>query len=124
MRVRKLGLFSLASKLDKFPLFNNFFPDLADFWDLNNFSLFDYPDLDKFSDLDNFPDFLAYSTPFPLIPYSSTLPLPWFFPEVGLLLLFLLEADLLPLFLLGAGLLGDPIIFSIEVNGAAILLKS
>ena len=57
LRVRKLGPFSLISKLDEFPLFDNFFSDLANFWNLDNFSSF------KFSDLDNFfdsPDFLAY----------------------------------------------------------------
>ena len=31
LKVRKLGPFFLASKLDKFPLFDNSFFDLADF---------------------------------------------------------------------------------------------
>ena len=40
--IKKLGLFFLALNLGKFPLFNNFFPDLVNFWDLNNFSLFEF----------------------------------------------------------------------------------
>ena len=50
LEVKKLGPLSLASKLDKFPIFDKFFPDLASFWDLDNFWPFD------------FPDFLAIST--------------------------------------------------------------
>ena len=103
--VRKLGPASVAPKLGEFPLFDEFFPDLADFWDLDVFWPFD------------FPDFLAYSTS-PTNP--STSPSPSFLPEAGLLSLFLLEADLLPLFLLGVGSL---IIFNIEMTGVAILLK-
>ena len=121
--VGKLSPFFLALKSGKFPFFDDFFPDLADFWDLDNFSLFDCPDLDKFSDLDDFPDFLACFTPFLSTPNPSTSPSPSFFPEAGLLSSFLLEADLLPSFLLGAGLSGDLVIFSIEMSGAAILLK-
>ena len=109
--VRNFGPSSVASKLVEFPLFDNFFPDLAEFQDLDVFSLFD------------FPDFLACSTPFPPTPNPSTSPSPSFLPEAGLLLSFLLEADLLPLVLLGAGSSGDPVVFSIEVSGAAILLK-
>ena len=104
MRVRKLGPASVAPKLGEFPLFDEFFLDLADFQDLNVFWPFD------------FPDFLACSTPSP--PNPSTLPS--FLPEAGLLSSFLLEADLLPSFLLGAGSL---VVFNIEVSGAAILLK-
>ena len=40
-----------------------------------------------------------------------------------LLLLFFLKAGLLLLFLLGANLLGNLVIFSIEISKAAILLK-
>ena len=104
--VRKLGPASVAPKLGEFPLFDEFFPDLADFRDLDVFWPFD------------FPDFLACSTP-PLNP--STSPSPSFLPEAGLLLSFLLEGDLLPFFWLTAGSL---IVFNIEVSGAAILLKS
>ena len=121
--VRNFGLSSVALKLIEFPLFDNFFPDLAKFWDLDVFSLFDFPDLNNFRDLDVFPDFLACSTPFPPILTLSTLPLPLFFLEIGLLLLFLLEADLLLSFLLGAGLLGNLAVFSIEMSRATILLK-
>ena len=116
--VRKLGLLSLASKLGEFPLFDKFFWVLANFWDLNVFSLFEFPDLDGFFD---FPDFLACSTPSLSNPSISLLPS--FLPKTGLLPLFLLEASLLPLFLLEASSLGDPVVFNIEVNGAAILLK-
>ena len=104
--VRKLGPDSLASKLGKFPLFDEIFLDLDNFWDLADFWPFD------------FPDFLACSTPSP--PNPSTSPSPSFLPEAGLLSSFLLEADLLPSFLLGAGSL---VVFNIEVSGAAILLK-
>ena len=41
LEVKKLGPFFLMSKLGKFSLFDNFFPDLADFWDLDNFLVFD-----------------------------------------------------------------------------------
>ena len=105
LRVRKLGPNFVTLKLSGFPLFDKIFLDFADFWDLDIFWPFD------------FPDFLAYSTP-PLNPLTSLSPL--FFLKAGLLSLFLLEADLLPLFLLGAGLL---IVFNIEMSEAAILLK-
>ena len=35
--VKKLGPFFLVLKLGKSPLLDNFFLDLANFWDLNNF---------------------------------------------------------------------------------------
>ena len=152
LEVRNFGPISVAPKLDKFSLFDDFFPDLADFRELddfsvfNDFSLFDCPDLDKFSDLDNFlvfdnfslfdylnldefsdlkdfPDFLAYFTLFSPTSHLLTSPSPSFLLKAGLLLLFLLEADLLPSFLLGAGSSSDLVVFSIEVSGAAILLK-
>ena len=122
-RVRKLGPFFLALKWSKYPFFDNFFPDLANFQDLDNFSLFDCPDLDKFFDLNNFLNFLACSISFPLTSNPLISLLPSFLLDISLLLLFLLEADLLPLFLLEAGLLGDPVIFSIKMSEAAILLK-
>ena len=96
--VRNFDLSSVVSKFVEFPLFDNFFLDLAKFQDLDIFSLFDFPDLN------NFLDFLAYSTPFSPISNLSTLSLLLFFLDAGLLLLFLLEANLLPLFLLKAGL--------------------
>ena len=64
-----------------------------------------------------------YSILFQQIPNPSTLPLLFVISEAGFLLLFLFEADVLPLFLLEAGLLGNLVIFSIEVNEAAILFK-
>ena len=103
--VRKLSPASVAPKLGEFPLFDEFFPDLADFRELDVFWLFD------------FPDFLACSIP---PPNPSISPLPLFLPEAGLLLLFLLEADLMLSFLLGAGSL---VVFNIKVSRASILLK-
>ena len=44
LRVKKLDLFSLVLKLGDFPVFDNFFPDLANFWDLNNFLIFNFID--------------------------------------------------------------------------------
>ena len=105
--VRKLGPDSVAPKFGGFLLFDEIFPNLADFWDLDVFWPFD------------FSDFLTCSTPPP--PNSLTSLLLSFLLKAGLLLLFLLKVDLLPLFLLGAGLL---IVFNIEVSRAAILLKS
>ena len=46
--VRNFGLSSVASKLIEFPLFDNFFPDLAKFQDLDVFLPFNFPDLDNF----------------------------------------------------------------------------
>ena len=115
--VRNFGLVFVALKLVEFPLFDNFFSDLAGFQDLDVFLLFD------FFDLDSFFDFLACFTPFPPTPNLLISPLPLFFLKTGLLLLFLLKADLPLLFLLKAGLLSDPVIFSIKVSGAVILLK-
>ena len=57
-RVKNFGLAFVTSKLDKFPHFDNFFPDLADFWNL-----------------DNFLDFLAIFSSLPT-PNPSTLPSP------------------------------------------------
>ena len=111
--VRKLSLASVASKLGKFSLFDNFFDfspmDLNDFWNLANFLLF------------NFLDFLACFTLLPPNPQTSLLLS--FFQKAGLLLLFLLEADLLPSFLLEAGLFGDLVVFNIEISRVAIPLK-
>ena len=46
--VRNFGPTSIASKLVEFPFFDNFFPNLAKFQDLDVFSLFDFFDLDNF----------------------------------------------------------------------------
>ena len=104
--VKKLGPDSVAPKIGKFPLFDGFFPDLADFRDLNVFWLF------------NFLDFLACSTPSPL--NQSNSPSPSFFLEASLLSSFLLKADFLPLFLLRVSLL---VVFNIEMNRTTILLN-
>ena len=93
--VKNFGPASIALKLVKFPLFDNFFSNLTKFRDLDVFLLFNFPGLD------NFPDFLVCSILFSPTPNSSTSLLPSFLPEAGLLLLFLLEFDLLLSFLLG-----------------------
>ena len=107
--VKNFGLASIALKLVEFPLFDNFFLDLAKFQDLDIFLPFDFPNLD------NFLDFLACSIPFSLTPNLLTSLLLLFLSEAGLLLSFLLKADQLPLFLLRAGLSDDLIVFTIEV---------
>ena len=101
--IKKLGLTSLASKLGKFSLFNNFFLDLANFWDLDNFLPFEFSDLNNFRIFDNIFDFLAYFIPLLLTP---TL----FSPSVTA---YFLEIDLFD----------DIVIFSMKVNRVAILLK-
>ena len=98
LAVRNIGLISIASKLIEFPLFNDFFPDLAKFQDLDVFMLFNFPDLD------NFLNFLVYST-LPPTPNSLTSPLLIFSHS-------------------GINLFSSTVVFSIEVNEVAILLKS
>ena len=93
--VRKFGPAFLASKLGEFPLFNGFL-------DLANFLPFEFLDLDNFWPFDDFPDFLASSPP-PPAPNPTTPPSP--FPTPG------------------PEMSGDPVVFSIEVSEAAILLK-
>ena len=108
-RVKKFGPAFIVPKFSKFSFFDNFL-GLADF------SLFGFSNLDNVWDLANFLsfnffDFLACSIL--SLPNLSTLLLLSFFPE----------ASLLPLFLLGAGSLGNPVVFNIEVSEVAILLK-
>ena len=52
--VRNFSPSSVTSKLVEFPFFDNFFPNLAKFRDLDVFSLFDFLDLDNFPNLNNF----------------------------------------------------------------------
>ena len=94
--IKKLRPAFLASKLGDFPLFDGFL-DLADFL------LFEFPDLHNFGPFDNFSDFLASSLSTPPTPNLTTSPLP--FPTLGPV-----TSD-------------DQGVFSIEVNGTAILLK-
>ena len=94
-RVKKLGPFFLASKLDKFPLFNDFFLNLADFWDLDNFQ-----DLDNFLVFDNFLYFSIDSSS------PST-------PSISLLVSISLATNTYD----------DTVVFIIDVSGTAILLK-
>ena len=104
--IRKLSLFFLALKLGEFSLFDNFFLDLANFWDLDNFSLFKFPNLDNFRFSENFP-ILNIFLHFP-INLSSFL-----------MLSILLAANIL----LAKSIYNDTIVFSIDVNSMAILLK-
>ena len=115
--VRNFDRSSVALKLVEFPLFDNFFLNLAKFWDLDIFLLSDFPNLDYFL------DFLICSTSFSLTLNLLTSLLSSFFLEAGLLLLFLLKANLLLLLLLKASLSDDPVVFSIKISKAAILLK-
>ena len=101
LRVRKLDPFFLALKLGKFPLFDNFFPDLADFWDLDSFLVFDdFWDLDNFLIFNNFPHFSIDLSPLSMPPIS-------------------LAASIS----LATSTCYDTIVFSIDVSGATILLK-
>ena len=93
--VRKLDPFSLILKLDEFPLFDDFFPDLADFWELDNFWSFN-----------NFSIFSSMNFSIDLPP-SSIIPI-------------LLVANTLFV----ANTRDDTIVFNINVSGVAILLKS
>ena len=93
--IRKLGPISLVPELGEFPLFDEFFPDLDDFWDLADFC-----DLDVFWPFD-LSDFLAISTPLP----STSSP-----PSLSSISS-------------NVDLSGSAAVFSIEVSRAAILLK-
>ena len=89
LRIKKLDLFFLASKLGKLPLFDNFFLDLADFWDLDIFLVFNnflYFSIDS----------LSLSTPSTSLA-ASTLSV--------------------------INTYNDIVVFSIDINGVAILLK-
>ena len=50
-------------KLDKFSLFDNFFPDLADFWDLDNFLPFKFFDFLAIFLPPPIPNLLIFSSP-------------------------------------------------------------
>ena len=89
LEVRKFSLFFLVSKLGKFLLFDNFFLNLADFWDLNNFLVFD-----------NFPHFSINLLP------SST-------PQISSAASTSLATNTC----------NDTVVFNINVNSVAILLK-
>ena len=104
--VRNFGPSSVVSKLVEFPLFDNFFPDLAKFRDLDVFSLFNFPDLNNFQDLDNFPVFNNF-------PHFS----------INLLLPSTPSTSLAVSISLATSTCDDTVVFSINVSGAAILLK-
>ena len=104
--VKNFGPSFVASKLVEFPLFDNFFPDLAEFRDLDVFSLFDFPDLDNFRDLDNF---LVFDN-FPHFSIDSS---PLLTPST------LLAASTSS----ATSTCDDIVIFSIDISGTVILLK-
>ena len=91
--VRKLGLASVMSKLGEFPLLDGFL-DLADFL------LFEFPDLNNFPVFDNFPHFSINSSPPSTPPTSST-------------------ANISS----ATSTYDNRVVFTIDVSGAAILLK-
>ena len=96
LEVKKLGLASLALKLGEFLIFDGFL-------DLAKFLPFEFPHLNNFRPFDDFPDFLASSSPLLLSPNPTISPLPFS--------------------TLGFDILGNLVVFSIEVSGVAILLK-
>ena len=93
--VRKLSPNSVAPKLGEFPLFDEFFPDLDDFRDLDIFLVFGSTRFDPSFD----------SSPPPTSPTS------------------LAASTLAPSMSLVASTCDDIVGFSIDVSGAAILLK-
>ena len=101
-KVKNFGLISIAPKLCEFSLFNNFFLDLANFWDLNNFSPFKFYDLDKFW-LFNFLNFLVI---FSLLSISNSSTLLSPIPSH-----------------LGVNFFDNIVVFSIEMSRITILLK-
>ena len=95
-KFKKHGLVFLILNINKFSLINYFFPNLAKFWDLDNFS--------------NFCGFLFGFLLFNPI----TILLPLFFSKTNILLLFLLNSVIS----------GNLVIFNIKIYRDAILLKS
>ena len=94
--VKKLSPLFLALKLGEFSLFNNIFLDLANFWDLDNFSLF---------------DFLVFSFICLDLLLSSMAPIS------------LTASTLVHNNLLDASTWNNMVIFNIDVSSMAILLK-
>ena len=101
--VRNLGLLFLVLKLGKFSFFDNFFLDLANYQDLENFSPFK---LDNFWPFDIFPIFNNFS-------YFSINLLPPLIPPN------LLVANTL----LATSTYNNTVMFSIDINNVVILLK-
>ena len=95
-KIRKLGPLFLASKLGEFPFFDDFFFDLANFRDLDNFWLFNLPAF----------GFKRFDLPLP-----STSPT------------LLATSTLVPSTSLAASTYNEMVVFSIDVSGAAILLN-
>ena len=98
--VVNFDLSSIVSKLVEFPLFDDFFSDLAKFQNLDVFSLFDFPDLDNFPVFNNFSHFSIDSLSF------STL-----------------STSLVTSTSLATSTCDDTVVFYIDISGTAILLK-
>ena len=94
--VRKFGPISLGSKLGEFQLFSDFFSDLADFWDLDNFWLFD---LSVF-------DFICSDLSPPSMSLTS-----------------FMVSNMVSSFSLVASTYDDIVVFNINMSGAANLLN-
>ena len=99
-KVKKLDFVSVISKLDKFLLFDNFFFNLAKFWDLNNFLSFEFLDLNNFL-IFGFRNF-----------------------SINLLLSLLLSILLAISTLLVINIYNNIIVFSINLSNVVILLNS
>ena len=93
--VKKLGPDSVAPKLGEFPLFDEFFPDLDNFQDLDVFPVFGSTHFDPSFD----------PSPSPTSPSSSA------------------ASTLAPSTSLAASTYDNIVVFNIDVSGAAILLK-
>ena len=106
LEIRKLGSFFLALKLGEFLLFDDFFLDLANFQDFNNFSPFKFLDLNNFWFFDNFSVFNNFL-------YFLIILSPLFKS------LILLAANIL----LVSSTYNNIVIFSLDVNNTTILLK-
>ena len=94
LKVKKFGLAFLVPKLGKFLFFDGFFLNLANFWDLDNFLVF---------------GFTNFSINLSLLLMSL----------ISLIASTLLASSIL----LAVNTYDDRLIFSIEINSAAILLN-
>ena len=106
LKIKKFGPFFLMSKLDKFLFFDSFFPNLANFWNLDDFLLFKFFNLNNFRLFDNFLIFDNFL-------YFLINSLPLLIPPI------LLMANILLLI----STYNDIVVFNIDISGTAILPK-
>ena len=99
LKMRKLSLAFIIPKLGEFSLFNNFYPNLVKFWDLDNFLLF------KFLDLNSF-------LIFGFTHFSINLSLPLILPTLLAISILLVSS-----------ICNDIGVFSIDISDIAILLN-